>query len=74
MKSRMTELIMQKVTVNNMDVMFALCTSPSPVPGIPHQFMMDGFVNWTGITKQKKLTDRDKRSSMYLLYIQVCQV
>jgi hypothetical protein len=32
MKSRMTELIMQKVTVNNMDVMFALCTSLQSVP------------------------------------------
>jgi len=51
--------MIQKVTVNNMDVMFALCMSPSSVPGIPYESMTEEFVNWTGITKQKKLTDRD---------------
>jgi hypothetical protein len=54
----MTELIIQKVTVNNMDVMFALCTSPKPVLGIKSQVMIDSIVDRTGRTKYE-LMNRD---------------
>jgi hypothetical protein len=58
MKDGMTELIIQKVTVNNMDVMFALCTSPKPVLGIKSQVMIDSIVDRTGRTKYE-LMNRD---------------
>jgi hypothetical protein len=51
LSSSRAELMIQKVTVNNMDVMFALCTSLKSNPGIPYQLTIISTIDWTGRTK-----------------------